>query len=318
VNRRQTIGALGALGLLVGSGVRAQTRPLRIVIPANVGGGWDETGRSLGAALLASNAASDVQYENRGGKGGIVGLTHFVANHTNDQNALMIGGMVMTGSLAVNRPPVDLDRVTPIARLTGEYDVIVVAPNSRFRTLGDLLNAMKTNIAEIRFTGGSIGGVDHFVLGKIARKQRLNASQLNYTPRPDGKTGLDALLAGQADVLVKSYSECREAIEKKSVRALAISSAKPLYGIPPLRAAGVFVEISNWRGVFAAGEISAERAAALQDLVKQAIAHPVWLGAMKQRNWVASPLYGEEFKRFIALEQSVAHVMAHMLKLKPT
>jgi putative tricarboxylic transport membrane protein len=317
MHRRNFLNVVGgALTVCAPVAGLAQNPTMTIVIPANAGGGWDETGRAFGTALMASKAVDAVNYENKGGKGGTVGLTHFVERYSRDGNALMIGGMVMTGAIAVQKPTVDLERVTPIARLTGEFDVIVVPPSSKFRNLTMLADAMRTDLGSVRFTGGSAGGVDHFLLGLIVRKANLDASRLNYTPRPNGKEGLQALQAGQADVLVKSYSECKDAIDSGAVRALGISSSKAMFGIPPLRSADITVEISNWRGVFAAGGLPAERVAALQGMVKQTVGHPSWLAAVKQHNWANQPLIGADFKRFVDVEQTTARAMAYMLKLK--
>jgi putative tricarboxylic transport membrane protein len=317
MQRRDFLNAVGgALTLSAPLVTLAQSSAMKIVIPANAGGGWDETGHAFGAALVASKAIDAVDYENKGGKGGTVGLTHFVERYGRDGNALMIGGMVMTGAIAVQRPTVDLERVTPIARLTGEFDVIVVPSDSKFRNLTMLADAMRADLGSVRFTGGSAGGVDHFLLGLIVRKSNLDASRLNYTPRPNGKEGLQALQVGQADVLVKSYSECKDAIDSGAVRALGISSSKPVFGIPPLRSANITVEISNWRGVFAAGGLPPERVTALQGMVKQAVGHPSWLAAVKQHNWANQPLIGADFKRFVDVEQTTARALAYMLKLK--
>ena len=58
--------------------------------------------------------------DNRGGAGGTIGLAQFVSSHKHDPNALLVGGMVMMGAILLNKSPVDLSQVTPIARLTGE------------------------------------------------------------------------------------------------------------------------------------------------------------------------------------------------------
>src|SRR5688500_4675319 len=89
---------------------------VKLYIPANPGGGWDQTGRSLGRAPGAGGMAQQVDYENKGGKGGTLGLADFVARYGEDPGALLIGGMVMVGAIAVNRSEVTLKAVTPIAR----------------------------------------------------------------------------------------------------------------------------------------------------------------------------------------------------------
>lgn len=74
---------------------------LRIVIPANPGGGWDQTGRALGVALAAVGAADQIEYENIGGKGGTIGLAKYAEKYGNDPNTLLMGGMVMVGAVAL-------------------------------------------------------------------------------------------------------------------------------------------------------------------------------------------------------------------------
>ena len=123
MHRRQVL----SLGLAAGSlawplpGALAQTasapaRPLpqlRIYIPGGAGGGWDQTGRALGSAIQAAGLAAKVEYENKGGKGGTLGLADFVARFSQDPGALLIGGMVMLGAIAVGRPEVTLAQVSP-------------------------------------------------------------------------------------------------------------------------------------------------------------------------------------------------------------
>ncbi|MCS7100244.1 MAG: tripartite tricarboxylate transporter substrate binding protein, partial [Burkholderiaceae bacterium] len=90
---------------------------LKMMIPANPGGGWDQTGRALAAALQSAKLVSSVQFENKGGAAGTLGLAQFVNAAKGDPNAVMIGGMVMVGGIILNKSPVDLTMVTPIARL---------------------------------------------------------------------------------------------------------------------------------------------------------------------------------------------------------
>lgn len=107
---------------------------LRIVIPANEGGGWDQTGRALGAALLASGAAGEVVYENIGGKGGTIGLAKYVEKYDADPDTLLMSGMVMVGAVALQKPAVTMAQVAPVARLTSDYEVVAVKADSPIKT----------------------------------------------------------------------------------------------------------------------------------------------------------------------------------------
>jgi len=64
---------------------------LKMMIPANPGGGWDQTGRALGAAMQAAKVAQSVQFENKGGAAGTIGLAQFVNSAKGDPNAVMMG-----------------------------------------------------------------------------------------------------------------------------------------------------------------------------------------------------------------------------------
>ena len=124
------IGAVVALTLAAGSPAVSQQLELKIMAPAAPGGGWDQTARSMQQALVAAGIARSVQVTNVAGAGGSVGIAQFVNGAKGDGNQLMVNGFVMVGALAMNKSPVTLDQVTPIARLTEESQVIVVPANS--------------------------------------------------------------------------------------------------------------------------------------------------------------------------------------------
>ena len=72
---------------------------VKMMIPANPGGGWDTTGRALGKAMQDSGAASTVTYENKGGAAGALGLAQFVNGAKGDGNAIMVMGAVTLGTI---------------------------------------------------------------------------------------------------------------------------------------------------------------------------------------------------------------------------
>jgi putative tricarboxylic transport membrane protein len=124
------------------TGFEAYAQPaLKMMIPANPGGGWDQTGRNLAAAMQSEKLVSSVQFENKGGAGGTIGLAQFINSSKGDPNALIMGGMVMVGSIYLDDAPVNLTKLTPIARLTGEYEAVEVPAQSPHKTLADLVKA---------------------------------------------------------------------------------------------------------------------------------------------------------------------------------
>ena len=83
---RFLIGSLAAA--LVSFAAIAQPT-LKMMIPANPGGGWDQTGRSLAAAMQSAKLVSGVQFDNKGGAAGTIGLAQFVNSAKGDPNAVI-------------------------------------------------------------------------------------------------------------------------------------------------------------------------------------------------------------------------------------
>ena len=108
INFLKSMAALAAGGVLPLSALAAAN--VKMMIPANPGGGWDTTGRALGKAMQDSGAASTVTYENKGGAAGALGLAQFVNGSKGDGNALMVMGAVMLGGIITGKPPVSLSR----------------------------------------------------------------------------------------------------------------------------------------------------------------------------------------------------------------
>src|SRR5258705_13395491 len=148
-------GAVVALTLAAGGPVLAQQLELKLMAPAAPGGGWDQTARAMQQALVAEKIARSVQVTNVAGAGGSVGIAQFVTSAKGDGNALMGNGFVMVGALLMNRAPVTLAQVTPIARLTEETQVMVVPANSPIKTAKDLADAVKKDVAKVTVAGGS-------------------------------------------------------------------------------------------------------------------------------------------------------------------
>ncbi len=169
LTRREAV-ALGSAILTVAAGGRLQALPseLKIMAPAAPGGGWDQTARVMQGVLTAERIVRSAQVTNVAGAGGIIGIAQFVNGSKGDPTALMVSGFVMVGAILMNRAPVTLEAVTPIARLTGEWQALVVAANSPIKTPQDLVAAIKADVAKVSWGGGSAGGVDHITAAMFA------------------------------------------------------------------------------------------------------------------------------------------------------
>ena len=297
---RKWFSSLIVVAALAGMAITVQAQPtLKMMIPANPGGGWDQTGRNLAQALISSKQAAAVQFENRGGAGGTIGLAQFVNAAKGDPTALMIGGMVMVGAIHLEGSPVNLGMVTPLARLTGEYEVVVVPANSPHKTMADLIKALKANPGSVSWGGGSAGGTDHILAGLIAKASGVEAAKVNYVPFKGGGEAIAAIVGGHVTAGISGVGEFGELIKGGRMRALAVSSLKRIDNYPTLKEQGLDIELANWRGVFGAPGITAAQRDGLINNLRAATESKSWKDTLAKLGWSPIFLSGDAYKKFI-------------------
>jgi putative tricarboxylic transport membrane protein len=297
-----------ALVLSLALAVRASAQPsvpaLTIVAPAAPGGGWDQLARTMQRVLEIDSLVPRVQVENVSGAAGTVGLARFVSAQRANPDALLVTGLVMIGGVAQNASPVSLANTTPIARLVGEYEVLVVPASSPFRSLQQLLNELARNPGAISWGGGSAGGTDQILVDLIARAKGIDPKRTNYIAFSGGGEVTTALLGAQVTVGVSGYGEVAGLIAEGRARALAISSPRRVAGvdIPTLRESGVAVDLANWRGIVAPPGITPARRLELIRTMERMVASRRWRDEIVRRGWQDLWLQGDAFTRFIDAE----------------
>jgi putative tricarboxylic transport membrane protein len=314
--RRDTF--LKSLAVLAASGALPMSAwaaaNVKMMIPANPGGGWDTTGRALGKALQDSGAADTVTYDNKGGAAGALGLAQFVNGSKGDGNALMVMGAVMLGGLITGKPPVSLTQATPIARLSSEYNVFVLPANSPFKSMSEVIEQLKKDPGSVKWGGGSRGSTEHIAAAMIARDVGVDPSKINYVAFRGGGEATAAILGGNVTIGGSGYSEFSEYIAAGKMRALAVTSDTRLKGVdvPTLKEQGVNVVLGNWRGVYGAPGITAPQRAALTEMVLKAVKSKSWMDASAKNNWTPAVLTGAAFDKFV--DDDFASLRATMVK----
>jgi len=290
------LAAAGSLPKLAWAGAN-----LKMMIPANPGGGWDGTGRALGEALRDAKVADSVSFENKGGAAGAIGLAQFFNASKGDPNALMVMGAVMLGGIITGKPPVSVTQLTPIARLTNEYNVFVLPENSPFKTMKDVVEQLKKDPGSVKWGGGSRGSTEHIAAAQIAQSVGVPAARINYVPFRGGGEAVAAILGGNVTIGGSGYSEFQQYIESGKMRPIAVTAGKRLTGIdvPTLKEQGIDVEIGNWRGVYGAAGITPAQRAALTEMVVKATQSKAWEAALVKNNWTPSLLTGKAFEEFV-------------------
>ncbi len=304
--------ALAAVGGLPLSALASAS--IKMMIPANPGGGWDTTGRALGKAMQDAGVASSVSYDNKGGAAGAIGLAQFVNGSKGDPNAIMVMGAVMLGGIITSKPPVTVTQATAIARLTSEYNVFVLPASSPFKTMKDVVEQLKKDPGSVKWGGGSRGSTEHIAAAMIAREVGVDPAKINYVAFRGGGEATAAILGGNVTIGGSGYSEFAEYINTGKMKAVGVTSGTRLKGIavPTLKEQGINVEIGNWRGVYAAPGITPEQRKALTDIVLKAVKSKAWTEALEKNGWTPAVMAGADFEKFV--DDEFASLRATMVK----
>jgi putative tricarboxylic transport membrane protein len=303
----------GAAALIVAalalSPTPAHAQPLdqlRLIAPAAPGGGWDQTARVMQHALQREGLARLAPVENIPGAAGTIGLARFIGAERGRGDVLMVSGLIMLGGIVTHQSPVTLGDTVPIARLTGEYEVIAVPAASPLRSLHDLIAAFRAQPGSISWGGGSAGGSDQILAGLVADAVGVDPKLVNYIAFSGGGESMSAILGGTVSVGINGFAEFAPQLEAGTLRALAISSAERLPGvdIPTLREQGVDVEFENWRSLVAPPGITVTDRDRLQSTVRAMVQSPTWRESLTRYRWLDRHLDGDAFARFVDAEEA--------------
>lgn len=281
-----------------------------ILAPAAPGGGWDQTARTMQEVLQAEGISDSVQVQNVPGAGGTVGLAQFASSAIGKADQLIVGGYVMVGAILTNASPVSLADVTPIARLTGEYEAIVVPTASEIQDINQLVEMLKADPGSVSWAGGSAGGADHIAVGLLANAADVDPTAINYIAYSGGGEALAAILGNQVTAGISSLGEFKPQADAGTLRILAVTSEERIEGVdaPTLTEVGLDVVLQNWRMVAAPAGLSPEDEAAIAADIETMAKSTAWQEALATKGWADTYLAGGAFRA--QLEQETATTAA--------
>jgi putative tricarboxylic transport membrane protein len=321
IQRRTVLGGLAGLG--VAAPLWAQSAPkgklapkLRIVIPAMSRTALDEAGRALGDALVGQGLSDEIEYENKEGGGGTAGLAWYVQKYNADPNTLLMGDSNLVGAIALQKPAMDLTKVKPVARLTSDYPVVVVAAASPIKTINELVERLRANAKQTTMAIGAVGGADHVFAGLLAKAAGARPEDAVYLPFARNFELVDAVMGSKAAAGVSSFGTFRAELAGGKLRALGVSSKKAAYGVKSVREQGLDVDLTNWRAVFTGAGVPAARQAEMVEGVKASLAYELWKKTLKESYWEQSWMSGPDLGNFIDFDVKTTQLMVQLLKLK--
>ena len=294
-----------SLGLtLVGSAFAQSypSRPITMVVPWGAGGGTDATARIV-AALMEKEMGQPVNVVNRTGGNGVVGHSAIATapadGYTIGMITVEISMMHWAGLTELNPK-----EYTPLALMNIDPAAVTVRADSPYKTVNDLMNAVKANPGKFKASGTGQGGIWHLALAGMLKDQKLDVSAAPWVPSNGAAPAMNDLAAGGIEFVTCSLPESRALIDAGKARPLAVMATQPsgLYpNVPTLKAAtGSNWTIGAWRGIAGPKGLPADVQAKLGSVLKKIYDSQDYQGFMQQRGFGVVYADAKGFEQFMA------------------
>jgi tripartite-type tricarboxylate transporter receptor subunit TctC len=277
-------------------------RPLTLIVPWGAGGGTDAVARML-AALMEKELGQPVNVVNRTGGSGVVGHQAFA---TAAPDGYTIGLMTAEITMMHHQGLTKLDGTsfTPLGLVNVDPAAIQVKADSPYKTLPDLLDAIKKQPGKLKASGTARGGSWHVYLYGLLAELKIQPTSVLWVPSVSNAAGLQELAAGGVDLVCGSHPEGRALIEAGKVRSLAILDDRPselFPKVPTLKTAiGSNWTAGVWRGMGAPKNLPRPIEDKLVAAVKKAFDSKEYKDFMHTRGFGAKYLPPKEFAAFMA------------------
>jgi len=311
-----------ALALVTVAAVTAVTGPAltqdpantECIAPANAGGGWDFTCRSVGVTLQNLDLVSGtMRVTNLAGGGGGVAFAEVVNKRGDDNNLIVAASSATATRLAQGAYPGNtMDQVRWLGAVGADYGIIAVAADSDINTLPELLAAIIADPDAISIAGGSsVGGWDHLKVLLAAVEAGLeDVREVKYVAFDGGGEAITQLLAGSVQAFTGDASEITGFLDSGDIKVIAILAPDRVGGafadIPTAREQGIDVIGANWRGFYAPGDMSDEAYDFWVDAIATVYASDEWKATMALNGLAPLDLTGAAFEAFVA--ESIASI----------
>jgi tripartite-type tricarboxylate transporter receptor subunit TctC len=292
------------------------TRPVRIVVPSEPGGGTDISARIL-AERLSQSMGQQFVVENRPGAGQMIG-TEQVARSPNDGYTLLVAAAAITILPATN-PNVKFDILrdfVPVSQLISSPSMLVTHAKLSFTTLKDFIAGVKAKPGEFNFGSAGPGTQPHMAMELFRVMAGLD---MQHIPYKGIAPALNGVIAGQVSASIINPLTAKSQIEAGNVRGLGISSATRLPIMPDIPAIAEAVpgyEAIQWYGLFAPAGTPAPIVAKLHKEIAAALKSPEMQKRLAADGAVAVGNSPAEFSAQIKSELEKWAKVAEMAKLK--
>ena len=298
----KALGTSAAISLMAASSAWSA----ECIAPANPGGGWDFTCRQIGKILYdIGQVDAPVQVTNMAGAGGGLAFSTVVAERNTDPELIVAASSATTTRLAQKAfGDATADQVRFVGAIGADPGVIVVAADSPFQTLSDMVEAIKADPASVAFAGGSAaGGFDHMKPLQVLKAAGFDdITAVKYIGVDGGADAITQTVGGFTQAMTGDMSEIVGFIKSGEVRALAVLTEERVPGfedIPTAKEQGYDVVAVNWRGLYVPGGISDADFQKWADRLQAVADSAEWKEAMAANGLAPFTKVGGDFQSWI-------------------
>jgi putative tricarboxylic transport membrane protein len=279
---------------------------LDFVAPGGAGGGWDLTIRTTAKVLKDSKLVNvPMPVRNNPGAGGSVHLASLQEKKGSDKIITVYSPPLILTKLA-GTTELGYTDVTPLARLIADYAVFVVAADSPYNSMSDVMDALKKDVKSVKIGGiSSAGSMDHIQFLMMAKAAGIkNLSEVDYVSFDD--SAVAQVLGGHIDLFSTGLSEVLGLIESGDLKALG-QTADHRVGegivaeIPTCVEQGIDATFVNWRGLFGPPEMPEYAVSYWRDTLAKMVETPEWKAACETNGWDDAYMDASEFAVFLEL-----------------
>lgn len=276
------------------------------IAPANPGGGWDFTCRTIGKIMYDIGVVDKpVQVTNMAGGGGGLAFTHVVSERGDDGELIVAASSATATRLAQNAyGGLKADQVQFLGAIGADPGIIAVANDSPYQSLNDLLDAVIADPSAVTFAGGSaVGGFDHLkVLMALGRVGFNDVLAVKYIGVDGGADAITQTIGGFTQAMTGDMSEIVGFLNAGDIRVLAVFTEERVPGfeqIPTAIEQGVDIVSVNWRGLYVPKDITEDQYNMWSDALAKVAESAEWEQAMVSNGLAPFTKVGPDFQNYV-------------------
>ncbi|MET0204006.1 MAG: tripartite tricarboxylate transporter substrate binding protein [Casimicrobiaceae bacterium] len=277
-------------------------RPITLIVPWGAGGGTDAVARFFGA-YLEKELGQPVNVVNRTGGNGVVGHSA-IAQAAPDGYTLGLITVEIAMMHWQGLTELGPTSYTPLALVNADPAGFQVAADSKYKTVQEVLDAIKANPGKLKASGTGQGGIWQLAIAGLLADLKIDPKAVPWVPSNGAAPGLQDLVAGGVDIVPCSIPEARALIDAGKVRSLAIFDAKApaLYpNLPTIKqATGSNWSTAAWRGMAAPKGLPKDVETRLVTAIKKAYDSKDYQDFLVSRGFGAAWAPQEDFAKYMA------------------